>query len=129
MAERPSTPGPSKLAMIWIGMPVVDVTGRLVGSAKFVKHSTPRATTVTDPRAADEDLDTAFARALMESEPQIGTELAERLLRNGYLKVSGAGPMDNDLYVLASQIAAVDDDTVRLSSPVEELVVERERWV
>lgn len=128
MAERPSTPRPSELAMIWIGMPVIDATGRLVGSVKYVKHGPPRPSTVTDP-AADEDLDSGFSRALIESDPQIGADLAERLLHRGFLKVTGAGLMDNDLYVLAGQIAAVDDDSVYLSALVEELAVERERWV
>ncbi|WP_406047135.1 hypothetical protein [Kribbella sp. NBC_00889] len=41
-------------------MPVTDVTGRLVGSVKYVKHGRPAA--VTYPPDADEDLDTAFAR-------------------------------------------------------------------
>lgn len=60
MAERPSRPRPSALLVIWVGMPVTDVTGRLVGSVKYVKHGRPAA--VTYPPDADEDLDTAFAR-------------------------------------------------------------------
>ncbi len=123
MAERPSTPRRTRLAMIWIGMPVIDVSGRLIGSVKYVKHG---ATGRADP---DEDLDTAFARALSEREPQIGTELAEELIRHGFLKVAGAGLMDHDRYVLSAQIAAVDEDAVRLSSCMEDLAVERENWV
>ena len=123
VAEPPSTPRPTTLTLIWVGMPVIDVTGRLIGSVKYVKHG---VTGLADP---DEDLDTGFARALTEREPQIGTELAEQLIRHGFFKVAGAGLMDHDRYVLAGQIAAVDEDAVRLSSSVEELAVEHENWV
>jgi hypothetical protein len=124
VAERPSTPGPSQLAGIWVGMPVIDATGRLVGSVKYIKRGTPTA----DRPTADEDLETAFARALTETEPQVDAELAEELVRQGFLKVTGAGLMDNDLYVLPDQIAVADDDAVRLSAAVTELTVEREHW-
>ena len=66
---------------------------------------------------------------MCEPEPQIGTELAEELIRHGFLKVAGAGLMDHDRYVLSAQIAAVDEDAVRLSSCMEDLAVERENWV
>ncbi|WP_329000835.1 hypothetical protein OHA18_41195 [Kribbella sp. NBC_00709] len=108
-------------------MPVIDVTGRLVGSVKYVKHGAPAA--VAGPADPDEDLDTAFARALTEREPQIDRELAEDLISQGFLKVTGAGAMDNDLYLLAGQIAVADEDAVRLSSSVDELAVERGNWI
>ncbi|WP_133805796.1 hypothetical protein [Kribbella caucasensis] len=110
-------------------MPVIDATGRLVGSVKYIKRGTPTADRPTADRpTADEDLETAFARALTETEPQVDAELAEELVRQGFLKVTGAGLMDNDLYVLPDQIAVADDDAVRLSAAVTELTVEREHW-
>lgn len=129
MAERPSTPRPSLLTLIWIGMPVVDITSRLVGSVKYVLHDTQAPPGLSDPLSADDDHSAAFARALTETEPQMSLELAGQLVRQGFLKVTGAGPMDNDLYVLAGQIATADDDVVRLSISLEELAVERERWI
>jgi hypothetical protein len=128
VTEGSSTPTPSVLVRIWGGMLVIDVTGRLIGSVKYVKHAAPGVAPITDRPNADEDLDTAFARALTEADPHIGTQLAEELVRQGFVKVAGAGPMDNDLYVLAGQIAEADEDTVHLSVSVGELTIESERW-
>lgn len=128
MLSRPSA-HTARLALIWTGMPVFDVTGRLAGSVRYVKPATPAAGPVTNERSADEDLDTAFARALSETESGIAPELAEQLIRRGFLKVRGPGLMDHDRYVLADQITLIDDDAVRLSASVDELTVEREQWI
>ena len=127
VAERSSTRRPSALTGIWIGMPVIDANGTLVGTVKYVKPAAPAAAPI-GPASPDDELDTAFARALTEIEPQVGADLGGRLVQEGFLKVTGAGLMDNDCYVLAGQIAVADDDSVHLSASVEDLTVEQERW-
>lgn len=125
MTEGSSKHYPSIPVGIWGGMLVIDVTGRLIGSVKYVRYAAPGAAPITDQPNADEDLDTAFARVLTEADPHIGTEFAEEMVRQGFVKVAGAGPMDHDLYVLAGQIAKADEDTVHLSVSVGELTIER----
>jgi hypothetical protein len=125
-----SLPGWPVLHLIWEGMPVVDVDGALIGSVKYVREGDPSASVpASDKPFAEEGLNEAFARALMSVEPQVDAELAERLMKRGFLKVAGAGLMDHDRYVAADQIAGADEDEVRLAARADQLVVERERWI
>jgi len=89
VTEGSSTHYPSVLVGIWGGMLVIDLTGRLIGSVKYVKHAAPGAAPITDRPNADEDLDTAFARALTKADPHIGTQFAAELVRQGFVKVAG----------------------------------------
>ncbi len=126
MTERLFVSSSSTPAMITAGTPVIDVTGRVVGAVRYVKAAAPEA--ATGAPDVDQDLDAAFARALTEREPGIDTEMAEELVHEGFLKVAGNGLMDNDRYILAGQIAIVDDDHVRLAVSADELAVERKTW-
>jgi len=126
MAARPSTPSPTVLTAVWLGMPILDVTGRVIGTVKYVRPRAPFTAADEDP--AHETIATAFARALTEHEPTIADTLTAQFVQNGFLKATGAGLMDNDLYITTSQIAAADEDAVRLSCTADELAVERETW-
>ena len=111
-------------------MPVVDSDGALIGSVKYVREGDPSASVVvTDRPFVEENLNDAFARALTSVEPQVNSQLAEQLIRNGFLKVAGVGLMDHDRYVSADQIAYTDEDVVRLTVKADLLVVERQRWI
>ncbi len=128
VSERPA--GASVLDLVWAGMPVVDSEGRLIGSVKFMQAGDPAASAVTDDKPfAEESLNQAFARALTAVEPRVTAGLAVELVRQGFLKVAGAGLMDHDRYIAVDQIADVDDDVVRLAARADQVVVERQRWI
>ena len=57
-------------------------------------------------------------------EPDVPADLAARLLRDGYLKVSTDLVRTGAVYVLADRIAAVSDGAVRLTVPAAELPAE-----
>lgn len=84
-------------------MPVVDVTGRRVGTIKSVHATLPSA---------------------QKRDVGIHHQLAPRLLR-----VAGAGLMDNDCYVSAEQIAVADEDQVVLLVTARELTIDDGRWI
>ncbi|HEV8638601.1 MAG TPA: hypothetical protein VG370_30690 [Chloroflexota bacterium] len=62
-----------------------------------------------------------------EPEPDVEEPLRSRLLRSGFIKIDGYGPgfLDVDRYVAAEQIAAVGDDTVKLTLRKDEIPRER----
>jgi hypothetical protein len=59
------------------------------------------------------------------SEPDVGPELAERLLRSGYIKINSKGWFHRDVYADAGQIDRVIDETVCLSTTKADLAAER----
>lgn len=124
MVERPSTHTSPTLSLVWVGMPVTDVTGRLVGWVRSVK---PASTAAGLPASPSDEAD--IARALTETGPTLGPAAAERLAHRGFLKVRGPGLMDNDRYILADQVAVIDEDSVRLSAAAEDLPIDREHWI
>jgi hypothetical protein len=83
------------------GMRVVDATGKDVGRVEFVKLGDPDA--VTPQGQATDAL-----------EPRVAGELAERLLRVGFVKVDRKGFFNDDAYVAMDEIDRVEGDTVHL---------------
>lgn len=59
-----------------------------------------------------------------DNEPDLPAPLAERLLREGYVKIDSKGLFRRDLYVGANQIGQVDGDVVHLSVPRSDLAKE-----
>lgn len=122
--EQPGTSQEVALSRITTGMPVVDPTGVDVGTVDLVQRGDPNAVTVEtaapDPGSSLDEL-VASART---GEPDVPADLAARLLRTGYLKVTtGAGPTDA-VYVLADQIDTVTDGRVHLAVPAADLPAE-----
>jgi hypothetical protein len=118
------------LDLVWEGMPVMDSEGQLIGSVKFAQAGDPAASAVTEDKPfVEESLNQAFARALTAVEPRVTPGVAVKLVRQGFLKVAGAGLMDHDRYVAVDQIASADDDVVRLAAKADQVVVERQRWI
>lgn len=104
-------PGPriGPIHLVDEGMHVADVTGARIGTVTLVKMGDPEAVTVHhDPGA----------------EPHLADELAERLLRTGFVKIDRKGLFAPDVYAGADRIDTVDGDVVRLSVPVDELAAE-----
>ncbi|WFE63405.1 hypothetical protein [Micromonospora sp. WMMD714] len=109
------------ISRVTTGMRVVDTVGVEIGTVDLVQRGDPNAVTV---QAATPDpggsLDELIGSAAVE-EPDVPADLAARLLRTGYLKVSTELARTGAVYVLADQIATVTDDRVRLSVPVGDL--------
>ncbi|MGC4895510.1 hypothetical protein [Micromonospora sp. DT31] len=107
------------------GMRVVDSTGVDVGTVDLVQRGDPAAVTVQASAPVDpgSSLDELIESAAVE-EPDVPADLAARLLRDGYLKVSTELVRTGAVYVLADRIATVADGTVRLTVPAAELPAE-----
>jgi hypothetical protein len=93
------------------GMRVVDADGDEVGKVEFVKMGDPEAVTIEG-----QDLGAL---------PKLPRELAERLLRTGYLRVDRKGFLAKDAYVSATDIDRVVGDTVHLDVDKDMLLTER----
>ena len=96
---------------VYEGMKVVDVNGEEVGTVEFVKLGDPRAVSL---RGEDPDV-----------MPDVPRPFAARLMLTGYLKVDRKGLFAHDAYVSATEIDAVEDDTVRLNVSKDMLLSER----
>lgn len=105
------------------GMRVVDRRGEGVGTVEAVRMGDSEAVT---PRGQDvgarSGLIDGIRAAFAGNDPPVPPEIADRLLRIGYLKIDGKGILDRDFYVLADQVAGVSGDVVRLSVDRRELV-------
>jgi len=96
---------------VYEGMKVVDVNGEEVGKVQFVKLGDPQAVSVQG-----EDPDVV---------PDVPRPFASRLLLTGYLKVDRKGLFARDAYVSATEIDAVEGDTVRLNVSKDMLLAKR----
>ncbi|MFC8850043.1 MULTISPECIES: hypothetical protein [unclassified Micromonospora] len=131
--EQQGTEQQAAISRVTTGMPVVDATGAEVGTVDLVQRGDPNAVTVQAPTAdptADPitdpggSLDELIESAAVE-EPDVPADLAARLLRTGYLKVSTERAPTRAVYVLADQITAVADgrvclDVLAATLPAEE---------
>jgi hypothetical protein len=104
-------PGPriGPIHLIHEGMQVADAAGSKIGKVVLVKMGDPEAVTVERDR---------------DAEPFLPDELAERLLRTGFIKIDRKGLLKPDVYAAADEIDNVDRDLVRLSVPVDGLATE-----
>jgi hypothetical protein len=102
------------------GMRVLDATGTEVGTVDQVRFGDPNTVTVQAPTADPGGSLNELITSSAVEEPDVPADLAARLRRNGYLKVSGVASV-SAVYVLADQIDAVDTDEVRLNVPATDL--------
>ncbi|MEV6816525.1 hypothetical protein [Micromonospora sp. NPDC051296] len=103
------------------GMRVVDSAGIDVGTVDLVQRGDPNAVTVQAPVAdPGSSLDELIESAAVE-EPDVPADLAARLLRTGYLKVSTDLVPTGAVYVLADQIATISENQVLLNTPATAL--------
>lgn len=116
-------PEPGPIADVEVGMRVVDSEDEQVGTVAALKLGDPEAVTAEGqrpPRGFAEHVVDTFTG----SEPDVPTQLAERLLRTGYIKIDVKGLFATDLYADAEQIRHVDPDGVRLNVPRDRLIPE-----
>ncbi|TDC82050.1 hypothetical protein E1193_12965 [Micromonospora sp. KC606] len=109
------------LSRVTTGMRVVDAVGVEVGTVDLVERGDPNAVTVQAPTAGPGSRLDELIEAAAAEEPDVPADLAARLLRTGYLKVSTGLARTGAVYVLADQIAAVTDGQVRLDVPAGDL--------
>lgn len=113
------------IAAVRTGMRVLDSNGQEIGTVERVKASDPRGLTADRQTAGEPE---SFVSHVVESvsgpEPDVPPAHAAKLVRVGYLKVDGKGPLDRDLYVAADEITDVEEDAVYLSVPRDRLVTE-----
>jgi hypothetical protein len=103
------------------GMRVIDATGTEVGTVRLVQPGEPNTVTVQSPTADPGGSLDEMITSSAADEPDVPADLAARLLRTGYLKVSGPAGQTGAVYVLADQIDRVDPDGVRLTVPATDL--------
>ncbi len=100
--------GERLIARIRPGMHVEDATGKTIGDVIYVRlHAA---------NAVDE--------ATLESTRHGATELSGVLLRNDYFKFDAQQQRcwDKHYYAMADDVATIDEDIVRLRTPLDELM-------
>ncbi|SCL37928.1 hypothetical protein GA0074692_4835 [Micromonospora pallida] len=118
---RQDTEAQTVIGRVTTGMRVVDAAGAEVGTVDLVQRGDPNAVTVQAPTAdPGSSLDELIESVTVE-EPDVPADLAARLLRSGYLKITDSG---RAVYALAEQIDTVADREVRLSVPTADLAPE-----
>lgn len=105
------------------GMRVVDAAGEEVGTVEDLKMGDSEAQTAQGQvTGGDGGLVGDVASAFDGGEPGVPPELAERMLRLGYIKIDTKGLFAGDLYAAADRIDQVTQDTVRLNVDRDQLV-------
>ncbi|MDG4827875.1 hypothetical protein O7627_00995 [Solwaraspora sp. WMMD1047] len=123
--ERDRRPIP--LDQIATGMRVLDAAGEDVGRVTAVALGDPYAATAQDPPDGAGVLSDRVPHTESGDEPEVSPDLAARLLRSGYLRVTAAGTgsgnrlaasgfaPSGDFYVAPDQIGEISPDTVELT--------------
>jgi hypothetical protein len=106
---RGPSPRIGPIHLVREGMQVADAAGSEIGKVVLVKMGDPEAVTVAHGP---------------DAEPHLPDELAERLLRMGFIKIDRKGLLKQDVYAAADEIDSVDRNLVRLSVPVDGLATE-----
>jgi hypothetical protein len=122
---RPDVPtSPDPIAQVTTGMQVIDAEGAEVGTVVAATPADPNAVTAQEPPEGEGALAGKVPHTEDGDEPEVPADLAARLLRVGYLKVDGRGPLARDLYIGADRIAGVTPGVVELTVPRERLIRE-----
>lgn len=106
-----------------IGMPVVDVTGEVLGRVSYIQMGDPEADTVSR-LVAEKPSYLGPVKNVFSDEPELPEPFHRQLLRVGFIKVDGPGFFHHThRYVRADQIADVAAGQVRLTLPKERILV------
>ena len=116
-------PEPNPLADVEVGMPVIDRENEQVGTVAALKFGDRQAITAEGQRIP-RGLAGMVVDSFTGSEPDVPRQLAEKLLRTGYIKIDAKGLFSTDLYAGADQVDHVAADGVRLAVPRHHLVPE-----
>jgi hypothetical protein len=119
--------GVGPLAQVQTGMKVVDADGVDVGSVEDMSMSDPGAvTTEGEDFRPTGGIVSNVARALAgdSREPVVPEPMRTRLIRIGYIKLTGSGLLHHERYVRGDCIARVANGRVELSVRKEQLASE-----
>ncbi|MGK5441341.1 hypothetical protein ACSNN7_05855 [Micromonospora sp. URMC 105] len=119
--EQQGTEQQATISRVTTGMRVIDTVGVEVGTVDLVQRGDPNAVTVQAPTVDPGGSLNELIESAAVDEPDVPADLAARLLRTGYLKVSTELARTGAVYVPADQIAAVTDGQVRLGVGVADL--------
>lgn len=117
------------LQQIHENMPVLDRDGKEIGKVDrvYMSDASPRSdergegpVTAREPRQPRDSWVDDIANAFNPDE--VPDELRERLLRNGFIRISSSGLFTSDRYAMPDQIASVSDDQVKLNTTRDELI-------
>lgn len=106
------TPDPT--GRIAPGMPVIDTHGEQVGTIALVRPADQNAVAVEGAVDPGDAIGDELPHPETGDEPAAAPDVAARLLRTGFIKVSATEP-DGVGYVGVDQIAAVEAGVVRLA--------------
>ncbi len=119
--------GMGPLAQVQTGMKVVDADGVEVGSVEEMSMSDPGAVTIEgeDVRPTGGILGNVVRVFTGDNrEPVVPEPMRTRLIRIGYIKLTGSGILTHERYVRGDCIARVADGRVELSVRKEQLASE-----
>ncbi len=106
----------SDMERIQQGMRVSDVTGKDIGKVEDYKFGDPEAQSADGQESPEEGRLLGLLGPGPDRLAGLPTELAERLLRVGYVKVKGGGHIvPHHFYVASDDIDGIVDDVVHLT--------------
>jgi hypothetical protein len=114
---------PPLIEQVRVGMEVHDSAGEHIGKLTYYRIGDPSAIDI-EPMT-DRPVGEQFAVAMGgHREPNVPPPLLKRFLMTGYLKVDDKRRLkrDHHYYALADQIASVEDDAIRLTIAINELI-------
>lgn len=109
------------MAQVRIGMRVLDSMGEEIGTIDDLKAGDPGAVTGEGQVMGGDGGLLGDIGRVFGGGPELHRQVAERLLRVGYIKIGREGFLAEDAYAAADRIQEVDNDTVRLSITSDQL--------
>lgn len=112
------------------GMRVYDSRGEEIGSVELVYlgDASNEAIEQRGQAAVSPDINLGGDRSIVDNiagvfaPDELPLELAERLLRDGYVRLDSEGLLAADRYIMPDQISSVSDNSVRLRVSFDELI-------
>jgi hypothetical protein len=116
------------LSQVREDMQVYDSTGKEIGTVELVYlgGASNEAIEQGGQAAVSPDINLSGDRSLVDhiadvfAPDEMPHELAERLLRDGYIRLDADGLLSADRYIMPEQISSVSDNSVRLRVSFDE---------
>ncbi|WP_229229218.1 hypothetical protein [Sinomonas cyclohexanicum] len=111
----------SLLEGVQLGMSVIDAAGEELGTVEFVRAPDLKAAAFEERVASIHGLISLGVGSIVGVEPKVPPEMALKLFREGYLKVTAPHFWAENYYAAGDAIARVEGRTVYLSLKRQEL--------
>ncbi|HET7093383.1 MAG TPA: PRC-barrel domain-containing protein [Thermomicrobiales bacterium] len=122
-ASLSESPEQRLLSDVQTGMRVIDAEGKEVGTVSDLRQGEPGA--VSDepagPPGALSPIDDLLV-GWFGADRDIPETIRHRMLHEGFIKIGGTGLLGGATFAMASEIAAVSGDAVRLNMPARDLI-------